>query len=218
MPIETTLTLYTYEELSESAKETAREWWRAAMDESDYQNTLDDFATILEMIGVDLKTHNVQLMGGGSRQDPNIWYSLSYCQGDGASFEGAYSYKAGAAKAIRAYAALDTELHAIADALQAVQKRYGYRLTAAIDQGRYGGGYTHSGTMFLDAEATTISGHERAVSAEDEKEVQELMRRLADWGHRSLQKEHEYLTGEEQIAEAMEANGYTFEENGKRRD
>lgn len=218
MPIETTLTLYTYAELSESAKETARDWWRGAMDESDYQNTIDDIATVLEMVGIDLATHSVQLMGGGTRHDPNIWYSLSYCQGDGASFEGDYSYKAGAAKAIRDYAPQDSTLHAIADALQAVQKRYGYRLTAKVQQGRYGGGYTHSGTMYADCEATTIAGHDREVSAADADEVQSLLRRLADWAHRSLQTEHEYLTSEEQIAETMEANGYTFEENGKRRD
>src|SRR3546814_2772659 len=48
-------------------------------------------------------------------------------QGDGACFEGNYSYARGASAAIRRYAPKDVELQRIADALGAIQRRNFYQ-------------------------------------------------------------------------------------------
>src|SRR3546814_19433181 len=59
-------------------------------------------------------------------------------QGDGACFEGIYSYARGASAAIRRYAPKDVELQRIADALGAIQRRNFYQLSARIThRGRY---------------------------------------------------------------------------------
>ena len=71
-------------------------------------------------------------MGGGTRQKPCIWFSGFWSQGDGACFEGRYAYAPRASLRIRDYAPRDTELHRIADALQALQRLNFYQLTASF--------------------------------------------------------------------------------------
>ena len=79
--------------------------------------------TICTILGIDLKTRPVRLIGGGSRSDPCIWFRGFWSQGDGACFEGAYAYVRGATVGIRAHAPQDNELHRIVDTLQAIQRR-----------------------------------------------------------------------------------------------
>ena len=64
-------------------------------------------------------------------KSPHLVFRGFASQGDGASFEGQYSHARGAARAIRAHAPKDEELHRIADELQAVQKRNFYQLNTA---------------------------------------------------------------------------------------
>ena len=96
-----------------------------------------------------LRTSPVRLMGGGTRQKPHIYFSGFWSQGDGASFEGTYAYARGAARAIRAHAPKDAELHAIADALADVQRPNFYQLGADI---RQSGRYCHEYTMAIHVE------------------------------------------------------------------
>src|SRR3546814_20610844 len=64
-------------------------------------------------------------------------------QGDGACFEGIYSYARGASAAIRRYAPKDVELQRIADALGAIQRRTFYQLSSRIThRGRYYADYS----------------------------------------------------------------------------
>ena len=88
----------------------------------------------------------MRLVGGGTRAKPCIFFSGFWSQGDGACFEGHYSYAAGAAAAIRAHAPLDVDLHAIADALGAMQRRNFYQLRADI---RHHGRYNHEHSMTI---------------------------------------------------------------------
>ena len=91
----------------------------------------EDAAQCGKILGIDLNTKPVKLMGGGTRYDPCIWFSGFASQGDGACFDGTYAYAKGAVKAIRAHAPEDKELHRIADELQAIQRRYFYRIEGA---------------------------------------------------------------------------------------
>ena len=209
MPTETTITLYTYDELSDDAKETAKQWWLDCRDETDYECVTDDFATIAAKLGIDLATNPVKLMGGGTRNDPAIWWSVGYCQSDYAAFDGRYAYVKGAAASVKDYAPQDKELHAIADRLQAVQSRHLYALTATIKYHHYYG---------LQVETRNERHEYGDVSAAVESEVKEIMRDLAQWLYRQLVQQDEYLRSDEQIADAMEANGYTFREDGRRED
>lgn len=74
-------TVYNFDELSEEAKEKAREWWR----EGDDMPFLKDY---MRMHLEDLLKKNKMVCS-----EPKIFYSLSYSQGDGAMFEGSIEYK-----------------------------------------------------------------------------------------------------------------------------
>ena len=114
-------TVYTIDELSDEAKAAARCWYRqAGLHDEWYDFVYEDFETICRILGVTLATSPVRLYGGGIRDKSQIFWSGFASQGDGASFAGRYNYARGSARAIRAHAPKDTELHRIADELQAV--------------------------------------------------------------------------------------------------
>src|SRR3954466_15035963 len=112
----TTQTLYKFGELSEDAKEKARQWYREADDGDNFwsESVIEDAATIADLMGIDLRQRPVKLMNGGTRYEPAIYWSGFWTQGSGACFEGTYTYKKGSAKAVRDYAPKDEALHAIA--------------------------------------------------------------------------------------------------------
>lgn len=202
-------TIYQFDELSDAAKETARDWFRGCI-ESDELTDYDDWRSVAEIFGVLFSAHKVRLIGGGVRYDPDIFWSRFASQGDGASFAGLYSYAKGSAAKIRAYAPTDDRLHAIADALAAVQKRNGYRLHASVTAGR--GSYSHSGMMEFD-----VSREDNPwVKIEDEQEITKALRAFADWIYRQLEACNDYLTSEESVDESILANEYEFDADGSR--
>lgn len=73
--------VYTIDELSDKAKEKAREWYK---EQDDMPFMADEMA---EMLAVLLKKHKLEC------GEPKLYYSLSYCQGDGAMFEGVVHFK-----------------------------------------------------------------------------------------------------------------------------
>ena len=204
-------TVYTFDELSDEAKENARNWWREC-EEQDWQGgefVIDDASTVARIIGIEFDTRPVKLMGGGTRNDPTVYWSGFYSQGDGACFEGSYSYAKGASKAIREYAPQDTTLHAIADGLQKVQKCHFYSLAARMT---HRGGYYHSGYMSVDVEDNRDSYRD---IRESEDLIKDLMCDFADWIYSRLQDEYEYTMSAENVDEAIRINGYEFDENGR---
>lgn len=203
-------TVFKFAELSDEAKEKAREWFReGALDHDWWDCVYDDAATCAKLMGIDLDQKPVKLMGGGTRYDPAIWFSGFSSQGDGACFEARYSYVKGAAKAIRGHAGQDSELHRIADALQAVQRANFYQLVARAD---HRGHYYHSGCMRVDVSRAD----DREVSRETEETVTQLLRDFADWIYRQLEAEHDYRLSDENVDETILVNEYEFTESGKR--
>lgn len=204
--------VYRLSELSGSAAEYAREWYRRSAPDDGWQEfVFDDFAQICAILGVDLATHPVRLYGGGTRQEHRIWYSGFCSQGDGACFEGRYRYATGASRAIRAHAPQDAELHRIADALANVQRRNFYQLGANI---RHEGRYYHEYSMAIAVErggATT-----QDMTSDAEVLIIELLRDLARWLYRQLEQEYWYQLSDAVVDEAILANEYSFTEDGAR--
>src|SRR3954469_19000104 len=148
MAYEMQITVFKFGELSDKAKEKAREWFReGALDHDWWDSVYDDAEEIAKLMGINLKQKPVKLMGGGTRYDPSIWFSGFANQGDGACFHAHYAYVKGCAKAVREHAPQDERLHQIADGLQDVQRRAFYRLTAET---KHSGHYYHSGCMSVD--------------------------------------------------------------------
>lgn len=212
MPSVIETTVYGFDELSDAAKDAARAWYReGGFDYDWYDAVYDGFERIAEIIGLDLKTRSVRLMGGGMRQDPCIWFTGFWSQGDGACFESRYSYRKGAPRRIREYAPQDAELHRIADALQAVQRRNFYELCADLS---HRGRYYHEYCMAISVERDSPTYQDMTVDAEGL--LIEALRDLARWLYRQLEREYDYLTSDEVVDGAIVANRYTFTEAGRR--
>lgn len=214
MPHTQTKDVYYFAELSDRAKETARRCYRetSAEDFSDFgaESVLEDAARVCEILGVQLATRTVKLMGGGTRQEPVIYYSGFWSQGDGACFEGTYAYRKGSVRAIRAYAPKDDELARIASELREVQRANFYRLQASLT---HRGRYSHANSVEITVE--DAENPYRDLHGADET-IAECLRDLMDWIYKALEQEYEYQTSDEVVDEMITANQYEFDEDGNR--
>lgn len=212
MPEVIETTVYTFEELDERAQARARDWYREGIPRDDwYESIFEDFERICEILGVQLATRPVRLFGGGTRAKPCIWFSGFASQGDGACFEGSYSYQKGASRAIRAYAPRDMRLAAIADQLQQIQRKNVYALEARLT---HRGRYYHEHSMEISVERNSDRYQPPTANAEDD--VSEALRDLARWLYRQLEREHDFQLSNEVVDESLIANGYTFTDAGRR--
>ena len=187
-----TINIYSFDELSDKAKEKARDYFRNASlgFEFNADCVIDDAKIIAALFGLDID---------------RVYYSGFYHQGSDASFVGNYQYTKGALKAVKENAPLDTELHRIVKALQDAQKRYFYRLIAECSSGR--GHYLrvnveHSELRYLDVRIA-------------ENDIVQALRDFASWIYSNLEKEYEYQTSDEVIDEMIMANEYDFTEDGE---
>lgn len=210
MPMIVETKLFAFDELSDAAKEKAREWYRQGNLDYEWWDTIyADFQAICEILGIALKTHPVKLMGGGIRRKPCIYFRGFGSQGDGASFEvDCYSYVKGSVARIITYAPNDDELHAIVRRLADIQRRNFYQLYARADQR---GRYSHQNTMHID-----VCRDDVAMTADAEEVVSEALRDLARWLYHRLEREYNYLQSDEMVDEAIIANAYTFTAAGER--
>ena len=208
-------TVFAFDDLSDSAKEKARQWYReGAFDYDWWEFVYEDAIQCAEIMGIEIDTRATTRMDGkpGTGQ-PKIYFSGFSSQGDGACFDGHYAYTRGAAKKIRQHAPLDKELHAIADALQEAQKSAFYRLSATAKQS---GHYSHSGCMSVDVRNTDSQGNDIGCTDEQESMVTQCLRDFADWIYSQLEKEYDYMNEDEQVDESIRANEYAFGEDGRR--
>lgn len=198
--------VFTYSELSESAQENARDWYRSASQGDNFyaECVYEDAAQIAALMGIDLCRTRTKT----GTYEPTIYYSGFWSQGDGASYECQYKYEPGALKAVTAYAPKDAELHRIAKALQDIQKRYFYKLVA---NSRVIGNYCHSGCMRVSVEHSD-DPYRDISDAEDD--ITQALRDFADWIYSQLEKAYDWENSDEQIAETILCNEYEFTEDG----
>lgn len=193
----TTRNLYQYAELSDAAKEKAREWWQE-LERASWRAEYEPFTTAAPILGITL-------------DDDGIMYSGFWSQGDGASFTGSYEYRPDALSAIKAEFGTDETLHGIAADLDALK----------ADQGRFlvtrpwGSHYSHSNTMDVDFDWDYAEDGKPEPSAETVEALRAILRRFADWIYDELEEQYEYAVSDESAADAIEANEYEFTEAGE---
>lgn len=200
---------YSFDELDNRAKERARDWFReGALDYDWWDCIYDDAATIADILGINLRQKPVKLMNGSTRYDPCIWFSGFSSQGDGACFEGSYSYVKGCKAKIRDHAPQDKELARIANNLTAVQRQHFYRLEANV---KHRGHYYHS-------RCTEIDVFDREDNYRDignaEATIAELLRDFMNWIYRQLEQEYEWRMADTQIDDDIRAEKYEFNKDG----
>ena len=190
-----TVNTYTFPELSEKAKDKARQYHHDAYmsDGFWHECTIEDAKEVGKILGFDVR---------------DVHFSGFSSQGDGASWTGGYEYAKGAPAAVASYTGNDAELIRIANGLQDIQRRHFYKLVASVSRT---GHYYHSHTMRADVEDRTDPC--RDVS-DAEKDLLELFRDFADWIYKNLRKEYDYQTSDLAIAETFDANGVAFDADG----
>lgn len=210
-----TITIFEFDELSDKAKEKARQWWRdsEAQDFGSDPWMMERYETAASFIGIELKNHDVNLTGGGLRSDSNIWWSL-HVPGSGASFEGSWSFSPDAVKFVRDEFC-DEKLNDIADRLMAFE---------SAQKLRNGSG---SGGALITTHRRDV--HEYAMSVdvfdgeggdlEDEEATSlflEIMRDFARWIHQGISDEYDSRMEDEYVDDSIRANKYEFDEDGDR--
>lgn len=217
MPKVRRTTVYQFDELSERAKERAREWYRnGALDYDWWGQVYEQAGEAADLLGLDICQKPVKLMSGKTRMDPSIWFSGFYCQGSGSAYDGTWYARDLASEKLKAEWPKDTALHTIADALRKVKDTFP-RAFAYVKSCR---------DTSIDVEVTLYEAD--AYDEEEEKEptqevyseheemVIEALRDFNHWIFRSLEQEYEYLNSDEQVDESIRANEYEFTEEGER--
>lgn len=226
--------VYTYAELSEDAKATARDWYREASAGDTFwsESVTEDFHETLKAFGFDpyVSSSAYQRETGFKRRSTVQWSGFS-SQGDGASFSGTWraaDFKPDALLENRpevsatpngenAKHADNVELHRIASELRAC-------VDAGLTFFRFDS-HTREFYMTMDSaeheqpESFADSDAEDAyvaVCAANEDRFIEAARDLAHAFYKALEAEYEYQNSDEQIAESIEANEYEFTAEGVR--
>ena len=189
--------VFLFDELTDEAKEKAREWYReGALDYEWWDGVYDTAKTAGACMGIDVD---------------NIYFSGFWSQGDGACFTGSYAYRKGWRKALKAEFGGEIlgKLTTIGEALQAAQKPAFYRLAALV---RHNGNSSDEYSTVIHV-STDDMRYTRGVDEDNLKgELREFMR----WIYRQLEAEYEWLMSDEQVDESIRANEYTFTETGER--
>jgi len=200
-----TFSVYSVNELPEKARAKAIEAYANFCVESCwYEGVLLDFKELVKQFGVDI-------------------YELCAFDLDrrNISIKGAYQHVDGAVDAIKRYAPNECRLIAIAETLEAIQKRVdaldeGTKIEAAFIATRdnWLNDTTHieaQGYIDWSVDSTIDRNQEEAIAEEVESALEDLPRILLH----KLQKDFDYLTSEEGIIEALTANEFEFLEDGR---
>lgn len=198
-----TTTVYTFEELSDEAKEKALESYRDFNVRYIvwYETTLDDQKEQLEKAGIN---------------KPAIEFSGFWSQGDGLSFT-----------------SKDVNLETLMESSKAAEKYpefYKELQLGNIDYSchipRINNHYSHERTAAFSLESVypTVDDEQDYDDLQDliDRDLQDLIDYLDDWRidkchefYRALEKEFNYLTSDDAIIESFEANEMVFTADGK---
>lgn len=197
------LEVFKFDELSDKAKEKARDWYRQG-DCAGLEYVVDDFLGVAKILGLEVRTRPTSLMSGKIVLSPEVSYSVGFCQSDFAGFDGTWGYEKGCVKAIKAYAPQDTGLHALAEQWQELQKANFYQLKVAASYHHY------YGQRVTDV----YRRDDKALSEGTFEGAEEAVRDLAHWLYTQLRDEAVYQTSDDTVDENMVCNSYEFYADG----
>lgn len=203
--------VYTFDELSDQAKEKARDWMREcqAGDNDLSERNYDDFETVVGILGIDLKQRNERTVSGKTYSKPCIWWSGFCSQGDGLCFEGTWSLRKESIEEIKAHAPQDTELHRIAEQLWPVMMGREDGLTATIT---HSGHYYHENSV--DIEISLGDDDFDDYEIPECEQIKTALKDLMRWMYARLDEDNDYLNSDECIDEAITCNEYEFDGDG----
>ncbi len=182
--------IYSFDELSAQAREKAVEHFQEYNSYLDYDwhgDTIDDFKTILELIGY---------------YDITCYFSGFHSQGDGACFSARFERNKRCLEKVKSYCPKEEEILNIVEQIQSeIPLREKYEI-------KHSGHYYHeycTNVYYL--------GDNNKAEQLDERFL-ELSRKLMGILYESLNDEYDYLNSSESIIEHIKANDYEFTEDG----
>lgn len=184
-------TVFLFDELSDAAKERAREWFRSVTGDDGYfsESVIDDAKWIGALIGFDVD---------------EIYWRGFWSQGDGACWTGSVAYSTGCAAAVARECPRDSEIQRIAREWHALQRRNFYRVRGSVSANdRY---MRTSVDAYRADDCDVIDGDDASKIVAD----------FADWVYRRLELEYEYQMSDECVDGDIRANEYEFDEDGER--
>lgn len=210
------INIFQFGELSESAKEKAREWYRRGSESDPHfaESVYEDAAQIAEVMGLDIRQRRAKLMGGGFRMEPSIFYRGFCSQGDGACFEGTWRADNVKVGGVKCYAPQDAELHRIAKEFEEV--------AAAFPTGyfsvKHSGHYYHENCTDFSFELCAGEGDDQGPSEdaiiEAEDALEEAAKDFMRWIYKALEAAYDWDNADAQVDENIIANEYEFTEEG----
>lgn len=199
-------TEFKFSELSDKAKQTARDAWRYSphyLHDNWWDSAYDKAVEVAKMLGITIEENERPTrIPGVSTREIGISFSGFYSQGDGACFIGEFTGKTTAHAEVVAYAPEDEDLIDIARELTAlaIAQRFLTPNDAADFTISTSGNYSHSGTM-------SIAPMSHLEWEDDEEDTYlRLMRAFADWIYEMLEAEHDYLMSDDVVDDDIEAN------------
>lgn len=199
MPSTIETTVFKFDELNESAKENARDWYKGCIETSEWSEYVyDDVKECGALIGITVD---------------NIYFTGFSSQGDGACFEGSYRYKKGAIDAVSAHTGGMNTLVNLAKELQEIQRKAFYRLSAKV---KHSGRYYHENCTDIDVYKETNDAYVNYADADTDEKISECLKSFMRWIYRELERAHDDYMSDVNIDETIRINEYTFTEDGKR--
>lgn len=191
------LKVYPITELTEKALDKAINGLREDVCfDSDLDFVLEDWVNILTLFGF---------------EDPKIAYSISYSQGDGASFTAeSWKYKKGLSESLKKDYPSHTFLHEAAKQAVFMFQKSTFRASYTVI--RTSSYYSHENTV--DTEVSPYS--DVVPSAKSLMEAKHIVKALCKRIYSELKKELEYQNSAEYLKELAQANEYEFFEDGTR--
>lgn len=184
--------LYKFDELSSEAKDEAvtsfqeddsyldYNWW--------YQDTINDFKTILELIGY----YNIE-----------CYFSGFHSQGDGACFSARFSREKRCLQKVKSYCPKEEKILNIIEKIQSeIPLHEEYEI-------KHSGHHYHEYRTY----AYYLGDNEKAEQLNER--FLELSRQLMRILYKKLNDEYDYINSSEAIIEHIKANDYEFTEDGK---
>ena len=183
--------LYKFDELSTESKEKAITSFQeddSYLDYDWYQYTINDFKTILELIGY----YNIE-----------CYFSGFWSKGDGACFSARFSRNKQCLEKVKSYCPKEQEILNIVEKIQSeIPLHEEYEI-------KHSGHYYHE----YCTNVYYLGDNEKAEQL-DERFL-ELSRQLMRILYKKLNDEYDYLNSSEAITEFIIANDYEFTEDGK---
>ena len=201
-----TVNLYEFNELSDSAKEKARQWFREASSGDSYwsEYTIEEAKEQGENMGLDIV---------------NIYFRGFWSQGDGACYTGSWNacdVKAGETAKDWGDSPETKEIRRIASEFEEFAKTWPESSFKVEHHGHYSHEFCTSFDVSLgdDADNDLPAGQWKEACDSLIETARDYMR----WIYKQLEKEYEYQNSDEHVDESILANEYTFLISGERED